>query len=107
MSQMDNPQQQGMGEGLREKGEQLRSAAKEQVEHLRENAGEYYEQGRQMAGEYYDQGRQMAGEYYDQGRQKAMEWSEEVENYVREQPMKSVLIAAGVGLVLGFLWRRS
>ena len=80
----------------REKGEQLRSAAKEQVEHLRENAEEYYEQGRQMA-----------GEYYDQGRQKAMEWSEEVENYVREQPMKSVLIAAGVGLVLGFLWRRS
>ena len=96
MSQMDDPQQQGIGEGLREKGEQLRSAAKEQVEHLRENAEEYYEQGRQMA-----------GEYYDQGRQKAMEWSEEVENYVREQPMKSVLIAAGVGLVLGFLWRRS
>jgi ElaB/YqjD/DUF883 family membrane-anchored ribosome-binding protein len=96
MSQMDNPQQQGTGEGLREKGEQIRSAAQKQAEQLRQNAGEYYEQGRQMA-----------GEYYEQGRQKAMEWSEELEHYVREQPMKSVLIAAGVGMVLGFLWRRS
>lgn len=97
MSQMDNPQQaQGIGEGIREKVEKIHTAAHEQVDHLRENAGEYYQQGRQMA-----------GDYYQQGREKAMAWGEEVENYVREQPMKSVLIAAGVGVVLGFLWRRS
>jgi ElaB/YqjD/DUF883 family membrane-anchored ribosome-binding protein len=96
MSQMNNPQQQGMGESVREKTEQLRAASQEQMEHLRQNAGEYYEQGRQMA-----------GEYYEQGRQKAMEWSEDIESYVREQPIKSLMIAAGVGLVLGFLWRRS
>ena len=29
-----------------------------------------------------------------------------VEQYVREQPLKSVLIAAGVGLVLGRFWMR-
>lgn len=85
MSQTDNPRQHGIGESLREKGEQIRSAAHEQVEHLRHNAEEYYEHGRQ----------------------KAVEWTEELEHYVRDQPVKSLLIAAGVGLVIGFLWRRS
>lgn len=85
MSQMDNPQQAQESGGIREKTEQIRHAAQEQVEHLRQNAGEYYQQGRE----------------------KAVEWGEELENYVREQPIKSVLIAAGVGMVLGFLWRRS
>jgi ElaB/YqjD/DUF883 family membrane-anchored ribosome-binding protein len=29
-----------------------------------------------------------------------------IEEYIREQPLKSVLIAAGLGLVLGRFWLR-
>ena len=31
----------------------------------------------------------------------------QVEEYVREQPIKALAIAAGVGVVLGILWKRS
>ena len=41
------------------------------------------------------------------GKQKMHELEENLARRVQESPMKSVLIAAGVGLVLGFLWRRS
>lgn len=98
MSRMNEPtgQEAGQAGQMGEKSAQFRQAAQEQMEQIREAGRQYYEQGRQAA-----------AQYYEQGRQKAMEWEEGFEDYVREQPVKSVLIAAGIGLVLGFLWRRS
>ncbi len=43
---------------------------------------------------------------YEEGREKFGEYRDHLAESVREAPMKSVLIAAGVGLALGFLWRR-
>lgn len=89
MSRFDNPAPSTSAGQLKEKaqevGSQVKAAAQEQLGRLRDTAGEYYEQGKE----------------------KAMEWEGNVEEYVRQQPLKSVLIAAGVGLVLGILWRRS
>lgn len=116
MSRFDNPsntgQSSGQGQGgtvdqikekasqvaqnLRDTGSQLRDKAQEQMNNLKDSAGEYYQQGRDMASQYYEQGREMA-----------TEWEQNLENYVREQPIKSLLIAAGVGCVIGFLWRKS
>jgi ElaB/YqjD/DUF883 family membrane-anchored ribosome-binding protein len=45
-------------------------------------------------------------EQYQRGRDKARQWEEGVENYVQEKPLRSLLIAAGVGLLAGLLWRR-
>jgi len=90
MSRIDDPTRQqsqqagGAAQSLRDMGRQVKETAHEKLQNLRETASEYYEQGRE----------------------KAMEWEQNFENYVREQPIKSVLIAAGVGLVLGFVWRR-
>jgi ElaB/YqjD/DUF883 family membrane-anchored ribosome-binding protein len=64
---------------------QVRDAAREKFEHLRDGAADYYEQGRE----------------------KAQEWQHGVEQYVQEQPIKALLIAAGVGVLLGILWKRS
>jgi ElaB/YqjD/DUF883 family membrane-anchored ribosome-binding protein len=75
---------QQVGEGLREMGGQVRDAAREQYDRLRDSANEYYEQGRQTA----------------------REWQENVETYVQEQPVKSLLIAAGVGVLIGLLMKR-
>ena len=44
---------------------------------------------------------------YGEGKEKVHALEERFASTVRESPMKSVLIAAGVGLVLGCLWRRS
>ncbi len=89
MSRIDDPMQQsqqsgGTAQSLRDMGQQVKETAQEKLQNLRETASEYYEQGRE----------------------KAMEWEQNFEDYIREQPVKSVLIAAGVGLFLGFLWRR-
>jgi ElaB/YqjD/DUF883 family membrane-anchored ribosome-binding protein len=64
-------------------------------------------QVKDAAQEKFNELRDQASEYYEQGRQRAMEWEQGLEDYVQQQPIKALLIAAGVGALLGFLWRRS
>jgi ElaB/YqjD/DUF883 family membrane-anchored ribosome-binding protein len=72
-----------------------------------QNLRDFGSQVRDQASEKYDQLRDQAGDYYEQGRQRAMEMEQGLEQYVQEKPIQSLLIAAGVGLVLGILWKRS
>lgn len=72
-------------ENLRDLGGQVRTAATEQYDHLREQATDYYEQGRARAEQF----------------------EHNLEQYVQEKPIQSLLIAAGVGVLLGVLWKRS
>jgi ElaB/YqjD/DUF883 family membrane-anchored ribosome-binding protein len=78
-------QAQQVGENLRDLGGQVRDAAREKYSQLSDQAQQYYEQGRQMA----------------------HEWEEGLESYIQEKPLQSVLIAAGIGVLLGLLWKRS
>jgi ElaB/YqjD/DUF883 family membrane-anchored ribosome-binding protein len=64
-------------------------------------------QVRDVATQKYEQLRDSASEYYQQGRERAQEWEQNIEEYVREKPLQAVLIAAGVGVLLGLLWKRS
>lgn len=48
-----------------------------------------------------------AADQYERGKEKVHEWEEGLARTVRSAPMKSLLVAAGVGLIFGFLWRRS
>lgn len=50
--------------------------------------------------------KQKAAGYVDEGKQKVVRAEDQVESYIREQPLKSVLIAAGAGVLLGFLLSR-
>jgi ElaB/YqjD/DUF883 family membrane-anchored ribosome-binding protein len=73
-----------VGQQVREAGSQVREAAREQYDRLRDQASDYYDRGREMA----------------------QEWEQDLEGYIQEQPIKSILIAAGVGLLLGVLLKR-
>jgi ElaB/YqjD/DUF883 family membrane-anchored ribosome-binding protein len=73
-----------LSEDLKEMGATVKDAAQEKLRNVRENATEYYEQGRDNA----------HGVLCD------------FEQYVRARPLKSVLIAAGVGLLFGRFWMR-
>jgi ElaB/YqjD/DUF883 family membrane-anchored ribosome-binding protein len=73
-----------MGETLRDMGGHVRDAAREKYEHVRDRAAEYVEAGRN----------------------KARELEEGVESYVQENPIHAILIAAGIGMLIGLLWRR-
>ena len=90
MSRMNNPETGGTATSqLRDKAQEVvgnvKDAANEQYEHLRDTAEEYYEMGRDTA----------------QQRQRGLE------EYVQEKPVKALLIAAGVGMLMGILWKRS
>jgi ElaB/YqjD/DUF883 family membrane-anchored ribosome-binding protein len=70
--------------GLKDMGDIAADTAKETLGQMQENASACYERGR-------DKGRQVERTF---------------DQFIREQPLKSVLIAAGIGLVLGRFWKR-
>ena len=52
------------------------------------------------------QGKEVAAEYYEGGRNQVLAWQQQLENQVREKPLQSILVAAGIGLLYGLLRRR-
>ena len=61
---------------------------------------------REMAQEKVEQLRASASEYCKEGRDTVQQAERSVEQFIRQQPLKSILIAAGVGMLLGGLWMR-
>ena len=45
-------------------------------------------------------------EYYQQGREKVQVLEQTLEAQIRAKPIQSLLIAGGIGLLLGLLWNR-
>jgi ElaB/YqjD/DUF883 family membrane-anchored ribosome-binding protein len=74
----------------------------ERHDHMQETGKEL----RAQAQELMTQGKEVATEYYEEGRQQVLAWQQQLENQVREKPLQSLLMAAGVGLLLGLLRRR-
>jgi ElaB/YqjD/DUF883 family membrane-anchored ribosome-binding protein len=81
----------------------VREGAKQATQNLRDLGN----QVRDAATEKYNQFSDQAKDYYNQGRDAAQQWEQSIEGYVQEKPMQALLIAAGVGLLLGVLWKRS
>lgn len=50
--------------------------------------------------------RDTAAEYTDQGRDHVQQWGRTIEEYIQQRPLQTVLVAAGVGLLLGRFWMR-
>lgn len=91
-----NQGESGQGGGVTETASQV-------GQNLRELGG----QVRDVASQKYEELRGSATDYYQQGRERAQEWEHNIEDYVREKPLQAVLMAAGVGVLLGLLWKRS
>jgi ElaB/YqjD/DUF883 family membrane-anchored ribosome-binding protein len=71
--------------------------------HMAEETGQEI---RGQAQELISQGKEVAAEYYEEGRNQVLAWQQQLEYQVREKPLQSLLMAAGVGLLLGLLRRR-
>jgi ElaB/YqjD/DUF883 family membrane-anchored ribosome-binding protein len=80
----------------------LRETAAQVKENLRDIGGQVRDQATQS----YEQMRDQASEYYEEGRKRAMEMEQTLEQYVQEKPIQSLLIAAGIGMFLGMIWKR-
>jgi ElaB/YqjD/DUF883 family membrane-anchored ribosome-binding protein len=61
---------------------------------------------RDAARERLGQVGERASEYCEQGRDKVHGIACACEQFLRQRPVMSVLLAAGVGLLLGRLWKR-
>jgi ElaB/YqjD/DUF883 family membrane-anchored ribosome-binding protein len=61
---------------------------------------------KQMATDSVDALRCTANDLLDEGRAKARELGQNVQSKVQEKPVKSVLIAAAIGFLLGVFWKR-
>lgn len=85
---------------------QAREFAASKVSQIRRVAGVQATQIRNYAAEKASIVRQKASEGWDETRDKAKQLHESGEEYVKAHPTKSVLIALGVGMVLGCLLRR-
>jgi ElaB/YqjD/DUF883 family membrane-anchored ribosome-binding protein len=46
-----------------------------------------------------------ASEYYGQGREQLESVGQSLEAHIREKPLQSVLMAAGLGMLLALLWK--
>ena len=47
-----------------------------------------------------------ASDYYEQGSEKIGEFEHYLEDTIRAKPVQSVLLAAGVGMLIALLWKR-
>jgi len=56
--------------------------------------------------EMTQQGQEVAAAYYQQGRERVLAWQQQIEQQVREKPIQSLVMAAGIGLLFGLLRRR-
>ena len=85
------------------------SSADELREHakaVREDLGQLGRAAKNVAQEKLGEARRYADEHLDQGKQKASEIEDQLEEYIRNKPLKSMLIAAGAGALIGYLLGR-
>jgi ElaB/YqjD/DUF883 family membrane-anchored ribosome-binding protein len=89
------------------------SHLKEQRAHLRENASELghnvQEIGRltrDIAQETMGMIKENAGEVYHQGVERAKGMEKDLEKRIQDKPLQSLLIALGLGFIVGWLFHR-
>jgi ElaB/YqjD/DUF883 family membrane-anchored ribosome-binding protein len=97
----------GGGQGQQGEGQGMTQRLSEGASQVAGTVRDMTSQVRDAATEQYETLKDSATEYYQAGRDKAVEWQNQLEDYVREQPLKAVLMAAGVGVLLGIIWKRS
>jgi ElaB/YqjD/DUF883 family membrane-anchored ribosome-binding protein len=76
------------------------------ADRVRDKAAEMSEHLKDVANEKFNEVRGRASEAYSHGKEAAERWEQSLEGFVQEKPLQAVLLAAGVGLLLGLLWRR-
>lgn len=98
-------QVQEVSQAMNEKISELGASARRTGEKAREFAREQGEKAREFAREQYEARAEQVRKGYSQVKETAGEWSDDLTDYVRENPGRSLLAAAGVGFVIGLLVR--
>jgi len=95
-----------MREQIREQGAQVQERAQEMGAQVRDWAQEKGSQIKEGTQEAIQQVGTSASQLAALSRDTMNELEEGLEDRIRNKPLQSVLIAAGVGMLLGLLWKR-
>jgi len=91
-----------VSENVQEETTRFGEKASQAMHHFQEASAE----ARRAAQQQFGQIRDTAGEYLEQGRVQMQEMGEALEHRIHEQPFRSVLMAVGLGFLVGMLWPR-
>jgi ElaB/YqjD/DUF883 family membrane-anchored ribosome-binding protein len=79
---------------------------RERMQEAGKEVGQKAQEMGQKVQELTTQGQEVAAEYYQQGRERVLAWQQQLQTQVREKPLQTLLMAAGIGLLFGLLRRR-
>ena|SRR5689334_5342250 len=97
-------QMQNVGTQVKETVQDMGTYVKETAQ----NIGTQVKETVQDMGTQAKEALQAAGpQIYEQGRESFEDLSQTLEAQIRERPVQALLVAGGIGLLLGLLWRRS
>jgi len=72
---------------------------------IESSIGERVSEAGEVVGEAIGRAGRAVGDSYEAGREKLHDWQASFENEFHERPVRTVMVIAGIGLVLGFLLR--
>jgi ElaB/YqjD/DUF883 family membrane-anchored ribosome-binding protein len=79
-----------------------------QVKETMQDVGAQVKETMQDVGTQVKETVQAAGtQVYEQGRESLQDLNRTIEAQIRERPIQALLVAGGIGVLLGLLWRRS
>jgi ElaB/YqjD/DUF883 family membrane-anchored ribosome-binding protein len=79
-----------------------------QVKETAQNVGTQIKETVQNVGTQVRETMQTAGtQVYEQGRESLQDLNRTIEGQIRERPLQALLVAGGIGVLLGLLWRRT
>jgi ElaB/YqjD/DUF883 family membrane-anchored ribosome-binding protein len=102
----DTAQTPDLRQQVHELGTQVREHVQElgaQVRNWSQDVGGQLKEGAQQA---LHQAETSASQLSAQGREAVGQLEKTLEDYIRAKPLQSLMIAAGVGIVVGLLWRK-
>ena len=91
---------------MRSEAQNLKSSAQESASAVMHSAHRFGSDVRHAVQDQFGNLQETASEYLEQGRSKANEMRHTLEGRIRKQPLNSMLIVAGIGFALGFLFTR-
>jgi ElaB/YqjD/DUF883 family membrane-anchored ribosome-binding protein len=102
---------QGLGAQIQDKAQEVSAQMREKAQgmgtQMAEKATETGDYLSHKAQELGTQAQELGAQYYEQGRASLRDLNRTVEGQIRERPIEALLVAGGIGLILGLLWRRS
>jgi len=108
MDEHQNPQEaaESAKDHVKAAADDFKAAASAKAEEIRRAAEQKAAELRAVASDRAREFKGAAQGAWSDARSKAKTWQSESEMYIRDNPMKAVFVAMGVGFVLGLLFRK-